>query len=236
MDTFSRNSLIDPPLVAQTEKPIRNGSETTINSYNTHTFRVKFARDHPSKAFTEFSKGPKEEIVKITFDGKELVARRHTRFDEFVGDFKTGMERCGRPGKDGYHECLVSSIFGKTQDIMDQTSEIRKYRDLMSERLRNYTCADPNMTTTKSINTVPISFQKQLYTLEVLLDTSHAKIWYVKNFISPEECAVLTKHGQPRLTRATVAAADGSSVVSENRKAQQASYNLHQTKSTDPLK
>ena len=60
--------------------------------------------------------------------------------------------------------------------------------------------------------------------MNVHLDTSHAKIWTVDNFITDDECKVLMDHGRPKLRRATVAAEDGSSIVSENRKAQQASY------------
>lgn len=62
----------------------------------------------------------------------------------------------------------------------------------------------------------------------MLLDLPHAKIWFVENFITPEECKVFETHGKPLLLRATVAAEDGTSVVSEHRKAQQASYDLHQ--------
>lgn len=67
------------------------------------------------------------------------------------------------------------------------------------------------------------------------VDTDHAKIWTIDNFITPDECRILMNHGRPRLTRATVAAEDGSSIVSENRKAQQASYDLHAKKQKDPL-
>lgn len=61
-------------------------------------------------------------------------------------------------------------------------------------------------------------------------------------FVSPfyiiifSECALLEKVGRPKLYRATVAAEDGTSIVSENRKAQQAAYDSHQTqKEKDPL-
>ena len=47
---------------------------------------------------------------------------------------------------------------------------------------------------------------------------------------------MLEGHGRSRFARATVAAEDGSSVISENRKANQASYNLHKVRpETDPL-
>lgn len=235
IDTFS-NKRGDSGLVPQSEKPMRNGSDTTINSYNTHTFRVQFLNANPSAAYAEFTKGPKEETVTVTFDGTVMHLEKLTRFDEVVRDFKSGMTQCGKSNKDGYHECLVNSVFEKTQKIMDQNTEIVKYRDFMSERLRNYTCADPNMQTTESIASQPIVVHGKKLIKEVLLDKDHAKIWYVRDFISPEECEVLRKHGKPRLSRATVAAADGSSIVSENRKANQAHYDIRKNgNGKDPL-
>ncbi len=63
-------------------------------------------------------------------------------------------------------------------------------------------------------------------TVNVLHDEAATKIWYVEDFVTDDECAILMHHGGPRLRRATVAAEDGSSIVSEHRKAQQASYTL----------
>ena len=70
--------------------------------------------------------------------------------------------------------------------------------------------------------------------VNILLNTSHANIWTIEEFVTQSECDTLMRHGLPRLTRATVAAEDGSSIVSVNRKAQQASYDLYNQKN-DPL-
>ena len=237
MDNFSKKKKKKgPDLVAQTDKPLRNGSDTIINSYNTHTFRIKPHKGHSSESFADFVKGPKAEKAVVSFDGYRLTVERMTRFDEVVQDLKGGMMLCGNPNKDGYHECLADSVFRKTQRMIDQTAEITKYRDVMSERLRNYTCSDPNMNTTQSLSSQPVAFQGKQYVKEVLLDKPHAKIWYVRDLISPEECAVLRSHGKPRLSRATVAAADGSSVVSEHRKANQAHYDINKREGGDPLR
>ena len=92
------------------------------------------------------------------------------------------------------------------------------------------------MQPTEPESSYPVLIDDKPYTVDILLDSSHAKIWKIDNFITDEECDILVKHGKPLLHRATVAAEDGSSVVSENRKAQQASYNLHhQHPETDPL-
>ncbi len=237
VNTFDVKPGQEPDLVIQTDKPIRNGSETIINSYHRHKFRIQFVKTNPNRAYAEMYKLPKDEKATITFDGKNLTVTQATAFDELVNDFKSAMTICGKERKDGYHECLANNVFAKTQEVIEQTEQMKKYRDKMSEKLRNYTCSDPKMNTTEELSITTLNYKNKPLELFNLLDNSHAKIWYVKNFVTPEECEVLRKHGKPRLRRATVAAADGSSVVSEHRKAQQASYNLHQLNGkSDPLK
>jgi hypothetical protein len=217
---------------------MRNGTDTSINSYNTHSFRVKFVNGRPSDAFVDFIKGPKEESVTITYDAESDSLRKEqlTRFDEVVKDFRAGQAVCGAADRDGHTECLVDSVYRKTQRIVEQTAEVTKFRDLMSNRLRNYTCLDQHMNTSASVSSQSVKFKGKNMVKEVLLDKPQAKIWYVKNFITPDECAVLMQHGRPRLTRATVAAADGSSVISENRKASQAHYDINpKTMASDPV-
>ena len=69
-----------------------------------------------------------------------------------------------------------------------------------------------------------------------MYDTDHAKIWVAHDFITDEECDHLLRHGGPRLARATVAGEDGTSVISESRKAQQANYNMNKDGAeSDPL-
>jgi hypothetical protein len=106
----------------------------------------------------------------------------------------------------------------------------------MAERLRAYTCSDPDIQTTQPIRSEEMVMGGDVLHVDTFLDTANAKILAVPNFVSDAECDILMKHGEPRLRRATVAAADGSSVVSESRKAQQASYdNHHSIGETDPL-
>ena len=59
--------------VLQTQTPIRNGTDTTINSYDTHQFLVRFKDTSQSEATVEFEKGPREEVVTITYDADENV-------------------------------------------------------------------------------------------------------------------------------------------------------------------
>ena len=217
-------------LVLQTTKPIRNSSDTNINSFDTHEFQVKFLKPTKYPASNiNFVKGPREEVVTISFDPYEqkFTVKQVTKFDEIMDTIRGATDTCGTLRGDSFSKCVADAVIGDVQRITDSKTQLVKHRDLISNRLRNYTCADAEMETTKPISSYNISVAKRQYQIDSLMDTTHAKIWTVSNFITPEECQILENHGKSRLRRATVAAEDGSSIVSENRKAQQASYNMH---------
>ena len=226
-------------LVLQTQKPIRNSSDTNINSFDTHEFMVKFLK--PTKypnAKVSFTKGPREEVVTLTFEPEtqQLSVKQVTKFDEIMDTIRGATSSCNDLRGDDFSKCVADAVIIDVQRITDSKTALTKHRDAISNRLRNYTCLDDNMQTSPSINSYNITVGKRQLQVDSLMDTLHAKIWVVNDFISEEECQILETHGKSRLRRATVAAEDGSSIVSENRKAQQASYNMHhQNPSSDPL-
>jgi len=139
---------------------------------------------------------------------------------------------------DEFSNCMASNIAEDIIKLSDTKTQLIKFRDAMSSRLRNYTCADDTLSTSQPLFSYYTSLKdKEDVKVDVLWNKSHSKIWTVQdNFISDEECAVLMKHGKPLLRRATVADEDGSSKVSESRKAQQAGYHGHVSHpTTDPL-
>ena len=135
--------------------------------------------------------------------------------------------------------CMATNIMNDITALSDAKSKMQLYSSLISGRLRNYTCIDESMQTSTPIYTYNTTLQyrgmDREYEVNVLLDKNHSKIWTVDNFVSKEECDVFIEHGTPKLQRATVAAADGSSVVSESRKANQAGYKFSGPLSDDPL-
>lgn len=138
--------------------------------------------------------------------------------------------------KNDFSSCIRENIALHVKHVHESKNNLRKFQDDISSKLRNYTCDDDNLSTTTPDYIYPMNIDGKSYDINVLLDLTHAKIWYVNNFITPEECDLLEKHGRPKLTRATVAAEDGTSVVSEHRKAQQALYDLHSIHGeADPL-
>lgn len=207
-----------------------------INSYNTHQFTVRFLKHIPDVEVS-FTKGPREEVVTIRYDPENgMTVRQTTKFDEIMETVKETTKACSDLSGDEFAACVANGVIDDVTKLTDTKSQIGKYRDQMSARLRNYTCVDEKMDTTEPIKSYKYAADGNEYFVDTLLDSSNAKIWMVNNFVSQEECRVLMDHGLPRLRRATVAAEDGSSVVSENRKAQQASYNMHsRTPEQDPL-
>jgi len=238
IELFWKNIYTTPiELVKQTQKPVRNSSDVSINSYDTHEFVIMFL-DGKRKQQGEFAKGPKEEVITVGFDTEknEFTIKQSTKFDEIMDTIRVATDECANLRGDAFSKCVADGVADDITRITEAKSTLVKYRDVMSSRLRNYTCIDETMETSEPERTYPISILGKTYDVNVMMDMPHSKIWTVDNFVTPEECAVLEKHGRPLLRRATVAAEDGSSVVSEHRKAQQASYNFHQQNpGKDPL-
>jgi hypothetical protein len=224
-------------LVLQTTKPIRNSSETQINSYDTHEFVVKFDNSSEETDLkAHFIKGPKAETITIHFTPeKGLFVTQMTKFDELLVKVKEKTSSCSLLEGEQFDLCFAKGIADDIIKTEDQKTEIVKYRDLMSSRLRNYTCADETMNTSEPLKSAKVDIRGKVYNTDILYDTPEAKIWVMHDFISENECEVLEKHGRSRLTRATVSGSDGSSYVSETRKAQQATYGSHEHNKNDPL-
>jgi len=247
----------DPPLVLQTTKPIRNGSDAAINSYDTHEFLVRVYRPEGYTGTEEaaegsFVKGPREEDIFVTYNASthSLDVRQMTKFDQMMEKITKATDECnkhkGKSSKSGQgnksgdddnylSRCIAEAVLSDVQRLADSKSDLKASRDTISSRLRNYTCDDETLETTKAINSYVTTINNKQIHVDTLYDTPAAKIWVAHDFITPEECDILTQHGLPRLKRATVAAEDGSSIVSEHRKAQQANYDVHETLDADPL-
>jgi hypothetical protein len=156
---------------------------------------------------------------------------------DVVQNMKEAAAFCQHLRGTEFTTCMASNIIEDITKLTEAKTQLNNIRNNMSWRLRNYTCADDNIQTSPPVFTYNIDLaNKKDVRVDVLLNKTHSKVWKVDNFITDAECDVLMKHGKPLLRRATVAAEDGSSIVSENRKANQAAYNMHkQNPETDPL-
>jgi hypothetical protein len=89
VDSFTKRG--QETLIKQTTKPIRNNSDTQINSYDTHQFMVKFLKPIPG-AQMKFTKGPREENVLVTYDPvtNEMKIKQTTKFNEIMETVNEG--------------------------------------------------------------------------------------------------------------------------------------------------
>jgi len=185
-----------------------------------------------------FTKGPKEEVVTVSLDleTNNLKIIQTTKFDEVLDTIKQATKICDSLKGDSYSSCVASAIVDDINKLSDGKSIAEKYLTTAAARLRNYTCADDSLNDTEPIRKYDTMIGNKRYTIQVLQEIDNAKIWYVDDFITQDECDIFEKHGRPLLRRATVAGEDGHSVVSESRKAQQANYEHHfRNPGKDPL-
>lgn len=243
IDNFSGKPIrlfwisFDNDLVAQTKQPILNGSNTVINSYNTHRFKILADGEvETSDQGASFVKGPYEETINVFSDENDkLRIVQVSKYDEFHDKVVVAQKRCGIPSQKGYSRC-VSRLLYKDMEREEKIQKlIRHYRDENSNALRNYTCADPLLESTEPLSHRMVEVAGKSYNVSTLLDLESARIWTVEDFISDSECDTLITHGSKNLKRATVAGEDGLFTVSESRKAQQASYQFTKNEKNDPL-
>ena len=219
--------------IAQTEKPIKDGNEARINSYNTHQFLVKFLNSYPHSQEVIFTKTPYEETVTIFNDNNILSFEQYSKYDEFQSIVEKSTNKCQSLSGERLVQCLTTDLYRTTSKERKKNIDIAQYRDLMSARLRNYTCADSTMNTTTPLSSKVVNIANKHYNMDTYLDMDSAKIWSISNFITADECSVLMKYGVKHLRRATVAGEDGLGTISIHRRAQQASYTARDQ--SDPL-
>ena len=117
----------------QTSKPLRNNSAASINSYNTHKFRVKFYEAEPpfSETFADFVKGPSSEEVYVTYDSKSnaMKARVQTKFSNLVASISDGVDDCKHLKKgDDLDKCLYKFIDREITELDTSKTRLTTYR------------------------------------------------------------------------------------------------------------
>jgi len=233
IELFWKNTFVpDHELVLQTSKPIRNGTETVINSYDGHVFVAKFFKSSIQDE-GEFAKLDVAEETTITYDpdhGFHVV--QVTKLDEMTDKIDQALSVCEHD--EFKAECIADLVLGEIVDAQKAHDMAKRYSNKMASRLRNYTCADPLMESSKPKNVHSMQVNGKSYTVKDMFENDHAKIFTIDNFLTQSECDTLMRHGKKRLTRATVAAEDGTSVLSNHRRANQATYESHRN-TEDPL-
>lgn len=106
---------------------------------------------------------------------------------------------------DNFDLCILNVANFDLEGLEDRKAAAMLSRKEISSRLRNYTCEDNHLESTPALYSISHSFRDKLFNIDVLFETSHAKIWVVHNFISTDQCEILKNQTESKLTKATVA-------------------------------
>jgi hypothetical protein len=223
------NNFVKPEKLAkQNSKVFRNGTLHGISSYEGHSFSVQF-RDHIPGTEANITLGQHNMTVEARIDSttghlRLIEVDSHRKVQTLVDAIQTEcLERFST--KVDIQKCMSKLITKDFLDLENSQEQMAAYHDKMATRLRNYTCADPELKTTEPISGYDYHFLGKTYKVNVFLETEKAKIWAVENFLTEAECEALMNNARPRLAKATVAdGLDGTSTYSVSRKAQQAGY------------
>ena len=197
-----------------------------ISSYNTHEFSIKFANSL-STAEVRFAKGPTDETVYVHYskENKFLTVQQTTVLDDMIAKVNNAAGACKHfKDEDEFLTCFGGGMENDVEKLIASKSKLVRIREAMSQRLRNYTCIDHDMNTSKPLRTEIENINGKSYEVNVYFESYRARIWTIPNFVTDEECDHLESFAKPKLKRATVADSTGKSIVSENRKASQAGY------------
>jgi len=134
---------------------------------------------------------------------------------------------------DAFVSCAQPLVIHQIEESNKEIKEQASLRTGMAEQWEDYTCADFDLPTTTPKSMHNWSYQGKYHTVGVLLDRDEAKIHYVKNFITPEECAAIEAAAAPSLHKATVADGTGGSHRISSRKALQAGVRVPWDKEED---
>jgi len=187
-------------------------------------FEVKF-QDNKSKAYDE-----SQSIM------KSCIVQTRNALSSYDGSLSSqdAIDMIDRMGA-----CMENEVANRIEKLNDEIQFQSEIRQNIAYKLENYTCADEDAPPSESIENVTWTYYKDDIPRDVekLMDRDASKVYLVRNFISPEECAAVGKAAEPDLHRATVADGDGGSQITDSRKAMQAgiSVNWARESSGDPI-
>jgi len=131
------------------------------------------------------------------------------------------------------HQVLLECASAGVTDIKQEQERAKAFHKKlqidMRDRNRDYMCANSSITTSAPVRKMRFQDKK----VDVLLDYGRARIDYIHNFVTEEECAYLKEQASPNLQPATVAGKTQQD-IEPSRRAKQASVDLDWDKPTNP--
>jgi hypothetical protein len=227
------------PLTLQSSAPVYNGATLALSSYESHVFEVQELPMQKGGACTGGGYGSEVFGVcrtarfKVSSHGNDQLI--HLK-DGFVLHHVDNRYKTATMVNDALSECngtasascLTDAMSQRLVPLFDELNHNQVVRGKMAPLIENYTCADHEMPTTEALrNETYIGESRKRYKAQIMVDRDSSKVHVLDNFTNAEECAAILKESAKNgLHRATVAKADGGSMLSENRKALQASVRV----------
>jgi hypothetical protein len=122
--------------------------------------------------------------------------------------------------------CLSSGLFHDLDKLLLQRQDLLAMRDAMTSSLRNYTCDDDSLETTRALTVEEEMIHEGVFEVRTLLKQEAAQIFVIPKFVTEKECQHLVETSRPHLERAAVVGPDGNAEYSESRRAQQTGYDI----------
>jgi len=127
---------------------------------------------------------------------------------------------------DAFVSCTSPLATSQFEEYNKKIKDEASLRTRLAAQWEDYTCADQSLPTTAPKSLHNWNYQGEDHIVGVLLDRDEAKIHYIKNFISSEECAAIESAASSNLHEATVADGAGGSQLISSRKALQAGIRI----------
>lgn len=184
--------------VKQTPKAVRNGTESSINSFEGHDFIARFQK-HIEGVETSWTKLGREEKVIITYDPttNRMNNKQLTKLDEVKEIINSASVECNAHEGDEFTNCITNQVMVEMNRLTESKGEIKKYRDIMADRLTNYICNDPAVKPTKPMETKTKVIGGKQYRLDYFVDLPESKVYVINNFITPQQCNHLQQSLSP---------------------------------------
>lgn len=123
---------------------------------------------------------------------RNLTVVQKTKLDELMDKIKSATKDCDKLDGEAFSDCVSDVILKDIAKLTESKDLMIGYRDVMATRLRDYVCHDPNVEDTNTTSTTSyVDGQKRSFNSAYYLDTNHAKIWVIEDFVSDSECASL---------------------------------------------
>lgn len=240
-------------LVPQISTPLTNTSHTIINSFSTHEFVVNWASPSNAQdpqAAPRFAMGELSENVWV-FSHKEngslwiiqenALSAHDQNFDQALAECKYEISQEIAVDSDEelliseINRCLKQKIRREFFSLEKKLKNERFLKESLSHKLREYVCRDPNVKTSESVSHGAWHSEdlRRNIKFHTLFDQRGVKIAAVDDFITEEECQILKKRSEGRMTKAAVVGDNGAAQLSVSRKAYAADVNVNRRSNGD---